>query len=621
MCGSGEAFSLFGAIRAADFGVVSFIPQALTACAEGKAPAQDQAVERARARLAAPGECTLLVNPSQLGMLSSVTAMISHAVDYAPGMGSKSQHDALPQLPAFGGIWHILQTKSPPADLNSMTSTSQNVLSHHAAAVQGKENLGHASGIGISNCRSPLQMGSNAGEEREKHSAAVDSTVVQPRQQLKRKVLQPSLEYMLGDAKHSSGRRAQAMHQMRTRQAAEDAAAAKRASPARVTPLKRKPTPKKGVGAPAEKQAHAIPARQQTLPAMTKRLQRSASPLRLTSPLHAHGQMHSNAGNALDLNHDGEWPASARLDWRRTAQIRQMAGADLDLTSKDVDMGDEPSAFAFQHQHSHLLLNSRHEPQRYEHLSGSSRLRRDQNGSSRWFLQEEKSPHCTPDIGSYPRHQVICKPQRPDSPPAKHRSASDLLRGRDIHGPLMADLDKGSAAYRRGCAVSTNGQPFATEQEHYGACGRQRPGNDSHLPPDGWYSPGQDSCRRARLDMQDRVMCDPAERKKDYTCCRGDQLIPQQQQKPRDDGWQNTENHPLSIPVNTQQPPGRAEVAHAALHGPILEPSSPPEGLPHHYLQQAGPPMSGFAWISLQESFRLQTALWQSDMSLPSMIA
>ncbi|KAK9831272.1 hypothetical protein WJX74_010077 [Apatococcus lobatus] len=346
VCGSGEAFSLFGAIKAANFRAVH-LPPAMTACPEKKVPAQTPAVERARARLAASGECTLLVSASQLGMLGSVTAMISHAVDYAPSMvgdAQHAQHEGPPHLPAFSGIWHILQTQIPPADPpNPASDAPQHNLQQHEEALQGKENLVHASSNSMhTSAQQPNGPVANidAGQQEatdasglqlipEAHEEAAANL------QHKRKVLQPSLEYMLGNAKHSSGRRAQAMHQMRVRQAEEEAAAAaKRARAARITPLKRKPTPKNCDGAPAKERAHAAPARQQTLPAMTTGFQHASTPHRAPASVHAHRPDRIQAGNNMSLNVDGQMPlAKHQLDCEKAAQHGRMAETELDLTS------------------------------------------------------------------------------------------------------------------------------------------------------------------------------------------------------------------------------------------------------------------------------------------------
>ncbi|KAK9868896.1 hypothetical protein WJX84_008253 [Apatococcus fuscideae] len=71
LCGSGEAFSLFGAIKSANLRAVH-LPSAVSSAADSQVTAQPDAVQLTKRRLAAAGECALLASPDQLTLLGPI---------------------------------------------------------------------------------------------------------------------------------------------------------------------------------------------------------------------------------------------------------------------------------------------------------------------------------------------------------------------------------------------------------------------------------------------------------------------------------------------------------------------------------------------------------------------
>ena len=277
LCGSGEAFSLFGAIKSANLRAVH-LPSAVSSAADSQVTAQPDAVQLTKRRLAAAGECALLASPDQLSALEPLAELFSHAVDYAPSVAQATDHTNPPHFLGFKGMWHVMQLMVPVLELgpDAAAAKSQSKAQQYADTSREKEN--HA---GCTNAMS-RQPRSEAVCHVEYAVADMEATDAHPASDLQqrgaKRKLQPSLEYMLGNARNSSGQRAQAMHQMRTRQAEEDATPVKKPRAPRPTPLKSKRTPGKS-GLDASAQPAKAQSRQKTLPEMRRPLQPASSAL------------------------------------------------------------------------------------------------------------------------------------------------------------------------------------------------------------------------------------------------------------------------------------------------------------------------------------------------------
>ncbi len=279
---------------------------------ESRAASQNQMVERAKKRLLSAQECALLATAHQLNALGPIVELFSHAVHYAPGSGRPAGNTASLQLPGFKGLWHVLQLMVPPSELacsvpcrqkNAPASNglraacgkANQPMSIHAADYSNPGHEQNAPGSQPDVRHMPcIRDGSSHGGK------CLQSPASRPRHT--KRHLQPSLEFMLSDAKHSSGRRAKAIHQMRMQQAQEDATP-KRRRITRPTPLKQTPAPHKDLCVPP--QGRQNQHRQQTLSQLAGSHQPNPSQQQQQQE-HGNPQCGSKGLNAFDESSDTE---------------------------------------------------------------------------------------------------------------------------------------------------------------------------------------------------------------------------------------------------------------------------------------------------------------------------